>query len=351
MPFKLSARQVNDVGRVGMQKARGIDVNFALVQAVDINDIAALNGTLSFRFQTVEKARHTDKHIVRIGAEIVGVISLFGVDRRASGFHFVGVFSHVIKKLLVIHTLKGEHHGRGHQLAVFAAAFVITAACKVCQVAVARAVNEKIGADRHFIALAKEKRTADTAVQNLNVMCFQMQKHVHARLTAHIDCEQFDRFRINVGHRIVLGAIAMAVGCTAFVKAVDKFFAEARNARLAVLVKEAEQRKSERHITAEKTVFLNEDHAFARARGCNGRGKARRSAAHNGDFIFICISIHRLSLAFFSQCIAARISSVSASMSIFAGSVASRSMRTPPHRKFVMPRLTNFSSNSSRVMV
>ena len=83
MSLHLTAGQIENIGAVHMQKASGVDIHLTLMETVDDDHIVSLDGTLSLRAEPLEELCHSDKHIVRIGAEVIGIVSGLVINQIA----------------------------------------------------------------------------------------------------------------------------------------------------------------------------------------------------------------------------------------------------------------------------
>ena len=97
MTLDLGTGQIRNVGGIGVEQAGGVDIDLPRVQTVDDDHIAALDGAFALGLETGKECRHSDKNEVGIGAEVGGIISLFGVDGGTGCGHFLGIGGHMIE--------------------------------------------------------------------------------------------------------------------------------------------------------------------------------------------------------------------------------------------------------------
>ena len=179
--FDLGMRQAEHVAAVDAQVARAVEVHFAREQAVDDDDVLAVDRHLALVAQLTEELAHGDHDIGRILAEVFRVIPRRAVDGRAA-VHLVGVRGEVVDGLVHVHAGDGEHERRRLDHAGILLAFLIAGAGEVGHVAVAGRVDKDLRSDRDLIPLAAQADGAQRAVVDIHALDLGVQQDFDTRV-------------------------------------------------------------------------------------------------------------------------------------------------------------------------
>ena len=96
--------------------------------------------------------------------------------------------------------MKREHHGGWLQDPGAGLAAFKGASRQIGGIAIAGAVDEKVGGDFDLVALAIQRDCPQTALAHIGAYCLGMQEHLHAGFAAKLGGKQLKAFGVDIGH-------------------------------------------------------------------------------------------------------------------------------------------------------
>ena len=232
--------------------------------------------------------------LIRIGAEIAAVKAGIGLDRGGQA-HLLRIGLDVGDGLFDVHTVDRAHERRRLERTSLLLSLFIAGPGEIAEIAVTGRIEEDLRRDLHSAALAEERDGPDAAVFHVRIDHLRVEQQLDARFPAGLEGDDLEDFVVIDRHRVVHGAPVVFAAGAARAQGLDQLLRDAADHRVSILIQKAEQRQTERQVSAQVTVLLHEQHPRALPRGGDRRGQPAGAAAEDDNIIIQQFQFHGIS--------------------------------------------------------